>query len=203
MQLYLIRHCEFVGQVEDRYAGIADFPLTQTGREQASALGKHLQSVQLQVLFTSPLARAHETARLMAQELTPIPPVVVVEALQEQNAYGILSGVKRSEAIQLFGHLMKEIPPHPGRSPEPLPGAEPFETFLLRVHQAFHHIVEMAQRQHVERVAIVTHGGVLLTLFEHVLRVPDEIHHHVGAVNVVEYQPAQATLSAFFCAEHP
>ena len=48
-------------------------------------------------------------------------------------------------------------------------------------------------RQHVERVAIVTHGGVLLTLFEHVLRVPGEIHHHVETVNVVEYQPAQAT----------
>lgn len=202
MQLYLIRHCEFVGQIEDRYAGIADFPLTQTGREQASALGKHLQSVHLQVLFTSPLARAYETARLMAQELTPIPPVVVVKALQEQNAYGILSGIKRSEAAQLFGHLLKDIPTLPGRSHEPLPGAEPFETFLLRVHLAFNDIVEMAQHQHFERVAIVTHGGFLLTLFEHVLRVPDGIHHHVGAVNMVEYQPARATLAAFFCAEH-
>lgn len=46
-------------------------------------------------------------------------------------------------------------------------------------------------------------GSILTTpLFEHVLRIPDEIHHHVGAVNVVEYQPAKTRLVAFLCPEH-
>ena len=202
MQLYLIRHCEFVGQVEDRYAGIADFPLTETGKKQASTLGKHLQSTHLQAIFTSPLARAWETAHLIAREQLPPLSVSVVEELQEQNAYGILSGVKRSEAAQLFHHNLKDISAIPGRSCEPIPGAEPFDTFLLRVYRAFNGIMDMVQHQHLERVAIVTHGGFLLTLFEQVLRVPDEIHHHVGAVNVVEYQPARATLSTFFCVDH-
>ncbi|QBD75584.1 histidine phosphatase family protein [Ktedonosporobacter rubrisoli] len=109
MRLYLIRHCEFVGQVEDRYSRIADFSLTEKGKEQAYMLGKQLQSVHLQAIFSSPLARAYETAAIIAQELTPPLPIMVIKDLQERNVYGILSGVKRSEATKLFQHVLKKL----------------------------------------------------------------------------------------------
>ncbi len=59
-----------------------DGPLTETGRAQSEALAERLQSMKLDAIYSSPLLRAHETAKLIAARL-PTVPFKIDAALQE------------------------------------------------------------------------------------------------------------------------
>ncbi len=62
-RLLLARHGQTVWHGENRYAGISDIELTETGREQALALVRCAQREQPTLVVCSPLIRARETAR--------------------------------------------------------------------------------------------------------------------------------------------
>lgn len=67
--LYLIRHGETPWNVEGRYQGQLDPPLTERGRRQAQATAKELASVGFEAIYSSDLARAHQTAQALAEEI--------------------------------------------------------------------------------------------------------------------------------------
>lgn len=60
--LLLARHGQTVWHAENRYAGISDVPLTDTGRAQAEALGRWAAAHPVDAIWTSPLSRAVATA---------------------------------------------------------------------------------------------------------------------------------------------
>ncbi len=68
-RLVLIRHGETDWNVEGRYQGQADPPLNARGRAQAQALVEPLRPLGLDVLYTSPLRRARQTAEVLATAL--------------------------------------------------------------------------------------------------------------------------------------
>ena len=71
--LLLARHGQTVWHAENRYAGISDVPLTDTGRAQAEALGRWARAHPVDAVWTSPLSRAVITAEpaCRALGLTP------------------------------------------------------------------------------------------------------------------------------------
>ncbi|MEV2212630.1 histidine phosphatase family protein [Streptomyces sp. NPDC050997] len=71
--LLLARHGQTVWHAENRYAGISDVPLTDTGRAQADALGRWAAAHPVDAIWTSPLSRAVVTAdpACRALDLTP------------------------------------------------------------------------------------------------------------------------------------
>jgi probable phosphoglycerate mutase len=62
--LWLVRHGETEWARLGRHTGRTDVPLTDTGREQARALGRRLAGHTFALVMTSPLSRAAETAAL-------------------------------------------------------------------------------------------------------------------------------------------
>ncbi|MCS0606381.1 histidine phosphatase family protein [Streptomyces sp. LP11] len=60
--LFLARHGQTVWHAENRYAGVSDVPLTDTGHAQAKALGRWAGAQPLDAVWTSPLSRAIATA---------------------------------------------------------------------------------------------------------------------------------------------
>lgn len=70
-RITLVRHCESIGNAEERLQGHADYPLSERGRAQAIALAQRWKSeaVSFDQVITSPLSRALETGRIIAAAL--------------------------------------------------------------------------------------------------------------------------------------
>lgn len=84
---------------EDRFAGLRDLPLTAKGREHASGLALRLKGFQLDALYSSPLQRAMETARILAEPHAL--GVTVVGGLSELDQ-GHWEGMTRAEVESQF-----------------------------------------------------------------------------------------------------
>lgn len=78
---YLLRHGETEWNAENRLCGRTDVPLTEAGRRQARSLAERLKSIPFEALYSSPLKRALETARLISESvgLQPVPDQRLVE----------------------------------------------------------------------------------------------------------------------------
>jgi len=71
MKLYVIRHGESQANVEHVYCGQMDSPLTALGRQQAKQAGKFLKGIPFDKVYSSPLSRAVDTAKLALPEFEP------------------------------------------------------------------------------------------------------------------------------------
>src|ERR1700741_2656837 len=68
-ELLLVRHGETDWNRERRFQGHADQPLNETGREQARAPATDLDGNGIDLIYTSDLARARETAEIVGAQL--------------------------------------------------------------------------------------------------------------------------------------
>ena len=66
-RLYLVRHGATAMTMEDRFSGAADVQLSDEGREQAKRLAERLADDDIAAIFSSPLDRTMETARILAR----------------------------------------------------------------------------------------------------------------------------------------
>ena len=94
MKLYVTRHGETQWNVENRVCGVTDVELTEQGRRQARALAGRVRGLAVDRIISSPMKRALETSRIVAEE-TGLP-VDVDPRLREQN-YGRFEGVDRGD----------------------------------------------------------------------------------------------------------
>lgn len=101
----LVRHGESEWNAADRFAGWADIGLTERGRDEARSVGRALREVGLvpDVVHTSLLARARDTADLLLEACgRPHGPVLRTERLNERH-YGALQGLSRVHAVEVHG----------------------------------------------------------------------------------------------------
>lgn len=94
-RLYLVRHGATTVSAEDRFAGAVEVPLSPEGRKQAARLGERLATERIDAIYTSPLMRAVETARLVAGQRGLEP--TLVDELREIR-HGHWEGLTRAEA---------------------------------------------------------------------------------------------------------
>jgi broad specificity phosphatase PhoE len=95
-EVLLVRHGETDDNAADRFQGRIDTPLNDRGREQSRALADELAGEGLLALYTSPLARARETAEIIGERLGLQP--VLDPRLMEADA-GTWSGRLYSEIV--------------------------------------------------------------------------------------------------------
>lgn len=192
MKLYIVRHGESLDDIEDCYGGVADFPLTDNGREQAKAVATRLVGAGVELIYTSPLARARESADILASDLGLERPIVVIDDLQERNTYGVLSGVNKKRAEQIFGRVLRELKEKPGYSKETILGGEDYESFVMRVSRALDAVATHAHENRITTAVVLTHGKFTQALFERVFRLGEGVMPQLSGINAVEYEPARA-----------
>lgn len=66
-RVILIRHCEAEGNVKQIFQGHTDAPITENGRRQLELLALRLRNTPIDVLYSSPLVRAYQTAEAVNQ----------------------------------------------------------------------------------------------------------------------------------------
>jgi len=189
MEIYILKHGEARDDIDNCYGGVADHELIEEGRNQAKYLAKQLHKCNIEAIFSSPLLRAHETAKIIAQELGNDIPVKVIDNLKERNSYGVLSGVNKNEAKIIFKDILDNLTEKPGYSREPILGAEDFDLFVQRINLAFKEVISTAQQKKLNRIAIVSHGTATRGIFEHVLDIGD-IEISRTEIMHIKYQPA-------------
>ncbi len=156
MKIFLIRHGETTGDIEDRFGGDYDDHLTQEGVEQAKKLASQLEEKKIEVVFHSPRHRATETADIVAKTLNV--PSKVVENIRERNNYGILTGMTKTEAKQK--HPVEYEKLTISKTHHDVKESESYEELKKRIIPAFEEI----ESNKFNVIAIVSHGGVISTL---------------------------------------
>jgi broad specificity phosphatase PhoE len=149
--ILFVRHGETDWNRERRVQGHSDTPLNDTGRAQARALSTRLAGEPIDAVYASDLARAHETARILAEPRGL--QVTAVTDLRERH-FGTWEGMTDDEVLTRF--------------PEAAAGArgdgETWEAMSRRVLDALARIAEAHPRG---RVLVVSHGGPLQALLRH------------------------------------
>src|SRR5438128_1562140 len=104
-QLVLIRHGESTWNLENRFTGWTDVPLTATGVEQAKAAGRLLKEggFDFDVCYTSVLRRAVWTLWHALDELARTRLPVVNDWRLNERHYGALQGLNKAETARQYG----------------------------------------------------------------------------------------------------
>lgn len=151
-KLFLVRH----GQDADNAAGVLngrrDTELTELGQEQARQVAEKLRDNDVQIIYTSPLKRAYETASIIAKKLG-IDEVIADEHLIERD-FGILTGKPVADIPKYTDRI---LPTDRVNYFLEVKGAEDFPTLLKRGKKI---LDEIRQRHLDKNVLMVTHGDI-------------------------------------------
>ncbi len=154
MRLLLMRHAESQGNQELRLQGRRDFPLTERGRRQARALAARLASAALAAVYSSPIGRALETARILGD--TAGLPVSEEPRVQEYDFGEALSGLTWQEIRGQHPEIVEALLRDDSGFPR-YPGEEGRGAFRERVCGALREIA--GRHAEDQAVAVVTHAG--------------------------------------------
>lgn len=160
MELYVIRHGTTDWNAEARFQGSMDIELNANGRELAGKLGERMDSIHFDVIYSSPLSRAYETACLIRGHRNI--QIIKDDALTELS-FGEKEGVPFKEWVSsdepskyFFSDPLKYIPPK---------GGETFESAVERTENFVTEVLEPIYNENPEaRVMLVAHGALLAAM---------------------------------------
>lgn len=180
--LFLLRHGQTVANSLSKYAGTWDVALNDIGRRQAEVLAERLRDVTFDAAVSSHLSRAKDTAAAILG-FHPGVPLEVDRDLAEWD-FGDLEGKD-------FGCLTIEYPEFARQLQDPRteiiawPGGESNADFKRRIDRGLDRLLSKYRRN---RVAIVTHGGVISTFMLH-------LTGKTGREDFFRYSPSNCSIS--------
>jgi 2,3-bisphosphoglycerate-dependent phosphoglycerate mutase len=160
-KLILLRHGQSQWNLENRFTGWIDIPLTDKGREEALNAGKRFKDITIDRAYTSALVRAQEslTCALRGAEQADVPSEQD-KALNERM-YGDLQGLNKEETAQKFGaeqvHIWRrsyDVPP---------PNGESLKDTAARTIPYYESTI-LPHLKNGENVLVVAHGNSLRSI---------------------------------------
>jgi probable phosphoglycerate mutase len=155
--LIVVRHGETAWNRERRLQGQLDIPLNSHGEAQAERLGAALAAEPIDAVYASDLRRAAQTATSIA---SPLGLQVQHDASLRERCYGEFEGKTYAEVAEQHpeGYAAWQAR-HADFAPG---GGESLQDFHGRALEA---VLRLARRHPGQRIALVTHGGVLDSLY--------------------------------------
>jgi broad specificity phosphatase PhoE len=165
MKLFLIRHGQTTGDLEDRYGGTYDDHLTELGQKQLQETANKLTDSEIQTIFHSSLIRARESAEIIKNTINC--QLVEVTGFKERD-YGILGGLTKVEALAKYPDAVEAHKDYMNTDPE----GESYEDFNKRVVETF----EATKGNMPAVCAILAHGGSIKRILDYLGEpLPDSI----------------------------
>lgn len=153
--IHLIRHGATKENAEGKYIGHTDVPLSAEGENELRALKNEYDYPPVQAVFSSPLLRCKTTADILFSDNKTI----IIEDFIEYN-FGEFDGFSADE-LENHPLFASWIAGEKGISP---PFGESNEAFAKRVCECFIKVADGLVKTGTTTAAIVTHGGVIMTL---------------------------------------
>lgn len=151
--LIFIRHGETEANKEHRYLGRTDEALSLEGREKLLQAYQQSRYPEAEVVFTSPMRRCRETARL----LYPLVPKKEIPEWVEMD-FGDFEG-KNYEDLKDDEHYQAWID---SNGTLPFPNGESREAYIKRCMQGMDRMMQLLQEE--RKVAVIVHGGTIMAL---------------------------------------
>lgn len=199
IRLFLTRHGQTQWNVERRFQGSKDSPLTEIGTRQAILLGERLANERIDTIYSSHLQRAYKTADFIRSNRA-------IEIIEDKNLsemnFGDWEGLKHDELIEKFPSEYDAFwnAPHLYKSSS----GENFEDFRKRVLLSLNDIIN---NHDGETVLIVTHTVVLkqiMSYFEdkHLEKLWDPPYMHPTSLTIVEIDKNEVRIKLHADTEH-
>jgi len=170
-QLVLIRHGQSQWNLENRFTGWIDIPLSPKGEEEAKSAGEKLKGMNFNHAFTSVLQRAIKTYAIAAQTAGFNNLVAERDEALNERMYGDLQGLNKDECREKFGaeqvHIWRrsyDIQP---------PGGESLKDTAERVLPYYYKRIEPMLKEG-KNILIVAHGNSLRALIMHLEKLSGE-----------------------------
>lgn len=150
MKLYLTRHGQTDWNLEMRAQGHEDIPLNDTGREQAKELREKIKDLKFDAIYSSPLQRAAETAKIATDGQMEI----LFDNRLLERSFGDFEG----KVIKSWSELVEGINIDDISLKEIEGNVEPVESVLARIEDF---IAYLKQKYNVNsKVLVVGHGAI-------------------------------------------
>ncbi len=194
-KLVLIRHGQSIWNLENRFTGWVDVPLTQAGREEARKAADHLRDMSFSVAYTSDLSRAQDTLTEILRHLNWDLPVIRDKALNERF-YGDLQGLNKDDCRRQYGEDQVKIW---RRSYDiPPPGGEALKDTAARTLPFFERCI-MGDIRQGKNVLVVAHGNsnrsIVMQLDKLSKEEVIELNLETGVPLIYDISPAGEVLS--------
>ena len=197
-KLILLRHGQSQWNLENRFTGWKDIPLTTKGINEAKIAGRLIKenNIKIDLIFSSVLQRAYETARLAVIEMDQLhlwnannELVITKDKSLNERDYGDLVGLNKKETADKYGkdqvHQWRrfyEVTP---------PGGESLKDVVLRVQPYFDEAIE-PEIKNKKNILISAHGNSLRAAMIRIgLYKPQEISNieiPTGSPFVINYE---------------
>lgn len=146
MRIYFIRHGETDWNRELRLQGREDIPLNDNGKTQAIRCAASIKELAVDLIVTSPLQRARDTAHMIGNEIG-VQTIVIDEDIIERD-FGEASGMTYHDKKEKYKNIK-------------IPGYEPKESLIKRMKRAIGRYSNQYPEGHV---IMVSHGGTINAL---------------------------------------
>ena len=108
-RLVLLRHGESQWNLENRFTGWVDVPLSPKGKEEAAAAGRKLTDFVFDCAFASILTRAIDTLNIVLTTINQTNIPIEKDKALNERMYGDLQGLNKTETAQKFGEQQVKI----------------------------------------------------------------------------------------------
>ncbi|WP_370627072.1 histidine phosphatase family protein [Psychrobacillus sp. INOP01] len=164
VELLIVRHGQSEADLLGVHEGRADFPLTKLGEQQARNMAAYVsEHLPPDIILASPLLRAKSTAETLQKFIDC--ELLLKDDLMELNN-GVLAGLSKEEALVKYPLPPKGRPIH-----IPIEQGESELELRFRAEKVFHKI--LLDYQSYNRVAIVSHGGLISQFIKAFLQQPN------------------------------
>ena len=202
MEIYFVRHGQTIWNVEKRFQGLSDSPLTELGITQAKLLGEKLKDIKFDKFYSTSLKRANDTANYIKgnreQEVEIFDDFVEI-------SMGDMEGIQQEEFKKLYPEQVKnfffnQLEYNPSSF-----GGESFLEVRERVAKGLEKFIKL--NQDYERVLVVSHGATLKTLLHYISgkdisTLSDEVIPKNTSYTIVKYENEKFEIIDFSNVSH-
>ncbi|MGQ9645149.1 MAG: histidine phosphatase family protein [Thermodesulfobacteriota bacterium] len=189
--IYLIRHGQTAWNKEEIFRGRTNIPLDETGLKQAELAGEYFRGMEIHAIYSSPLARAWQTAEKIAE-----PRSLKVQPLEGviDMSFGNWEGHPHQEIKNMDPQTYRQWRDEPHRAK--LPGGETLDEVRLRAMAAVEAVIQSNPNK---TVIVVSHRVVNKVLICGILGIDNSHFWQIGqdttAINLIQYKNGKYVLS--------